>query len=201
MDNVVVNENDANIELAVKIDSFSKPEVQWYFGGKQITDDKKEYIASEDGNYYRLVIKQAKTECAGKYTCQAKNEVGESSSSASLTVHYRPKLLKKLADQKVKEGDTLKLTVQVSAVPVPEIKWFKDGQEVSADARIKISRDSQRLENYDLTVTLLKGTDGGIYEVRAQNDLGFVTSKSKIIVLSKYPNIFGLLLTLHNKFE
>ena len=94
--------------------------------------------------------------------------------------------MKKLVDQKVKEGDTLKLTVQVSAVPEPEIKWFKDGEEVTSDTRVKITRDSQRLENYDLTLTLLKGTDGGVYEVRASNDLGFVSSKSKIIVLSKY---------------
>lgn len=188
LENVIVNENDTNIELSVQIESFSKPEVQWYFDGKPITAESKEYSTTEIENCYKLVIKQAKTEFAGKYTCKAKNDVGESSSAASLTVYYRPKLLKKLADQKVKEGDTLKLSVQVSAIPDPQIRWFKDGQEVSADARIKISRDSRRLENYDLTVTLLKGTDGGIYEVRAQNDLGFVTSKSKIIVLSKYSN-------------
>ncbi|XP_031784412.1 obscurin isoform X6 [Nasonia vitripennis] len=178
-------ENEANVELLAQVESFSKPEVSWYFAGKKISEEKKEYSMSEEGNCYKLTIKSAKTECAGKYTCKAKNEVGESSSSASLTVNFRPKLIKKLADQKVKEGETLKLTVQVSAVPAPEVQWFKDGQEVNADARIKISRDSQRLENYDLTVTLLKGTDGGVYEVRAKNDLGFVSSKSKVIVLTK----------------
>ena len=187
---MVAKENDANVELTVQIDSFSKPDVEWYFKGSKITEAKKEYSVSEEGNQYKLLIKQAKTECAGKYTCKAKNEVGSSESAASLTVHFRPKLVKKLADQKVKEGETLKLTVQVSAVPDPEVKWFKDGQEVSADARIKITRDSQRLENYDLTLTLLKGSDGGVYEVRAQNDLGFVSSKSKVIVLSKYFLLF-----------
>ncbi|XP_023245574.1 obscurin [Copidosoma floridanum] len=183
---VVAKEGEQGLELLVEVESFAKPEVAWYYKGSQITEAKKEYACTEGtANSYKLTIKSAKPEVAGVYTCKARNEVGVSECSANVTVHYRPKLLKKLADQKVKEGDTLKLTVQVSALPEPEIKWYKDGQEVSADARIKITRDSQRLENYDLTVTLLKYTDGGVYEVRAQNELGFVTSKSKVIVLTK----------------
>lgn len=183
----IANEGDTNIEFTVQIESFSAATVQWFFGDKEITEEKKEYeMKTEKNNSYKLIVKNAKTEFAGKYSCKAKNEVGSNKCSASFTVHYRPKLIKKLTDQKVKEGDTMKLTLQVSAVPAPEVKWYKDGQEVSADARIKITRDSQRLENYDLTVTILKGSDAGVYEARATNDLGYVTSKSKVIVLSEY---------------
>ncbi|KAL7294623.1 hypothetical protein TKK_0011927 [Trichogramma kaykai] len=186
LENIVATELQANIELVTQIESFSKPEIAWFYQAKQITEESKEYTMVEDGNNYKLIIKAAKVENAGKYTCKAKNEIGESNTSASLVVHYRPKLIKKLSDQKVKEGDTMKLSVQVSAVPEPEVKWYKDGQEVVADtdARIKITRDSKRIENYDLTLNLLKGTDGGIYEVRASNELGFVSSKSKVIVLT-----------------
>uniref|UniRef100_A0A0C9QJT5 MYLK_3 protein n=1 Tax=Fopius arisanus TaxID=64838 RepID=A0A0C9QJT5_9HYME len=90
-----------------------------------------------------------------------------------------------MVDQKLNEGDTLKLAVQISGTPDPDIKWFKDGKEVSADARIKITRDSQRKESYDLTLNLLKGSDGGTYEVRAENEMGSVVCKSKVIVLTK----------------
>lgn len=43
-----------------------------------------------------------------------------------------------------------------------------------------------RLENYHLTVTLVKEEDGGEYEVRAENEMGSVSSKSTVTVHSKY---------------
>lgn len=179
------NEGELNVEFVVEVEGFPKPSVHWFLGDVEITEKRTEYTRVEEGDNYRLIIKEVKTELRGCYTCKVQNEYGENSSSSNLTVNTRPKLLKKLADQRMKEGDTLKLTLEVSATPDPEVKWYKDGEEVTADARIKITRDSQRKESYDLTVTLLKGSDGGLYEVRAENDLGYVTSKSKVIVLSK----------------
>ena len=37
-----------------------------------------------------------------------------------------------------------------------------------------------------MTVTLVKEEDGGEYEVRAENELGSVTSKSTVTVTSEY---------------
>lgn len=42
------------------------------------------------------------------------------------------------------------------------------------------------MENYNLTVTLVKEEDGGEYEVRAENEMGSVSSKSTVTVHSKY---------------
>ncbi|XP_070156189.1 obscurin isoform X2 [Polyergus mexicanus] len=182
---ISANEGELNIEFVVEIEGFPKPSVHWFLGDVEITEKRTEYTRVEEGDNYKLIIKEVKTELKGHYTCKVQNEYGENSSSSNLTVNTRPKLLKKLADQRLKEGETLTLTLEVSGTPDPEIKWYKDGEEVTADARIKITRDSQRKESYDLTVTLLKGSDGGLYEVRAENELGYVTSKSKVIVLTK----------------
>ncbi|XP_076638516.1 obscurin isoform X8 [Colletes latitarsis] len=185
MTDVTVNEGDSNIEFLVEVDGFPKPSVHWYIGDVEITEKRKEFTRTEDGDFYKLQISTAKTELKGTYTCMVKNEYGETKSSSTLTVKTRPRLIKKLSDQRIKEGDTLKLIFEVAGTPDPEVKWFKDGQEVSTDARIKITRDSKRQESYDLTVTLVKGSDGGVYEVRAENELGYVTSKSKVIVMTK----------------
>ncbi|XP_067207809.1 obscurin isoform X2 [Linepithema humile] len=182
---ISANEGELNIEFTVEVEGFPKPSVHWFLGDVEITEKRTEYTRIEEGDNHKLIIKEVKTELKGHYTCKVQNEYGENSSSSNLTVNTRPKLLKKLADQRLNEGDTLKLTFEVSATPDPEIKWYKDGEEVTADARIKITRDSQRNESYDLTVTLLKGSDGGLYEVRAENELGYVTSKSKVIVMTE----------------
>lgn len=63
---------------------------------------------------------------------------------------------------------------------------LKDGEEVRADARIKIQRDTQRCETYSLTVNLVKEGDAGLYEVKASNNFGSASSQSKVTVLSEY---------------
>lgn len=62
---------------------------------------------------------------------------------------------------------------------------YKNGQEVTGDAHIKISRDSQRVENYNMTFTLVKVEDGGEYEVRASNEMGSAVTKTTVLVQSK----------------
>lgn len=90
-----------------------------------------------------------------------------------------------MKDIEVTEKETLLLEVEVYAVPEPKIVWFKDGNEVRSDARIKIQRDSQRLETYNLTLNLIKREEAGVYEMKASNTLGTAVSKSVVTVNSK----------------
>ncbi|XP_066587325.1 obscurin isoform X2 [Prorops nasuta] len=185
LQDTTVKEGDVDVEFNVQIESYPKPTVQWFFGDCEITEKREEFSIVEDGDNCKLILKEVKSELKGKYSCKVANEYGESSCEATLTVNTKPKMTKKLSDVKVKEGDTLKLHVEVTGTPDPEIKWFKDGEEVSADTRIKITRDKKRKESYDLTVTLIKGSDGGVYEVRAQNEMGEVSCKSKVTIMTK----------------
>ena len=66
------------------------------------------------------------------------------------------------------------------------IRRYKNGKEVSADARLKIFRDSKRSESYWMSLTVMKEQDAGEYEVRATNILGSVESKSIVTVISEY---------------
>ncbi|XP_033229349.1 obscurin isoform X4 [Belonocnema kinseyi] len=186
LEDTIAKENALDLQFTVKVDSIEEPTVQWLYNKMTITEEKEDFELREDGDVYKLVLKQVKPELSGKYTCKIKNQYGENKCEAKLTVYTKPKINKKLVDQKVNEGDTLTLKVEVSGTPEPEIIWLKDGKTVdaSADARIKISRDTKRRESYDLTVTIVKGSDGGTYEMRAKNELGQVNCKSKVIVLT-----------------
>lgn len=98
----------------------------------------------------------------------------------------KPKIVKSLKDVQISEGETLTLEVEIYAKPEPKIVWFRNGQEVRADARIKISRDCTRLETYNLTLNLIKRDDAGDYEVKATNTLGSASTLSHVKVLSEY---------------
>ncbi|XP_044021287.1 obscurin isoform X7 [Aphidius gifuensis] len=186
MSELIAKTGDTNVEFVIEAAGYPRPTVKWYINDIEITEEKTEYETANDGDIHKLIIKEAKTEFSGNYTCKLTNFFGSNSSSANLIVYCKPKIVKKLSDQKLTEGETLKLKVQITGTPDPEIKWFKDGQEVdvTTDARVKITRDSQRQESYDLTLNLLKGADGGIYEVQAENEMGLVSCKSKVIVLT-----------------
>lgn len=58
---------------------------------------------------------------------------------------------------------------------------------MTGDAHVKISRDTKRVENYNMTFTLVKVEDGGEYEVRATNEMGSAVTKTIVLVQSKSP--------------
>ena len=97
----------------------------------------------------------------------------------------KPRIIKHLKDTTVEEGATLHLEIEIEATPEPTVKWLRNGNEVSADARIKITRDTQRKESYSLIANLIKYEEEGEYEVVVTNFLGTVSSKSFVTVQSK----------------
>ncbi|XP_050346623.1 obscurin isoform X3 [Nymphalis io] len=178
-------EGDVDVEFTVDVDAYPQPNVKWYLGDVEITEKKSVYTRLDNGSTHKLILKEVTAEMSGQYTCKVSNELGEDSCQATFTVNRKPRITKSLVDMTVDVGQTLKLEVEVEGCPEPKIKWYKDGKEVTTDARIKIERDTQRLENYFLTVTLVKEEDGGEYEVRADNEMGSVACKSTVTVHTK----------------
>ncbi|CAH0694872.1 unnamed protein product [Spodoptera exigua] len=176
------SEGDVNVEFTVAVEAYPEPTVKWYLGDVEITEKKSVFTRVDSGNTHKLILKEVSAEYSGNYSCKVSNVLGEDSCSATFTVNRKPRFTKSLIDMTVDAGQTLKLDVEVEGCPEPKVKWFKDGKEVNTDARIKIERDTKRLENYHLSVTLVKEEDGGDYEVRAENEFGSVSSKSTVTV-------------------
>ncbi|XP_013175919.1 PREDICTED: muscle M-line assembly protein unc-89-like isoform X5 [Papilio xuthus] len=179
---VTASEGDVNVEFTVDVEAYPEPKVQWYLGDVEITEKKSVYTRVDNGSSHKLILKEVSAEMSGQYSCKVTNDLGSDSCHATFTVNRKPRITKSLVDMTVDAGQTLKLEVEVEGCPEPKVKWYKDGKEVTTDARIKIERDTKRLENYNLTVTLVKEEDGGEYEVRAENEMGSVSSKSTVTV-------------------
>ncbi|CAH1393217.1 unnamed protein product [Nezara viridula] len=180
--NVIAQEGDTNVGFSVDVDSFPKGKIEWFHNDKELSEKQENITFTEHDSTYTLVLKDVTRDCSGKYTCKVTNDYGSNETSADLTVLCKPKFKKPLEDVTVNEGDTLTLRIEIDATPEPDIKWFKDGKELTSDAHIKITRDKKRLETYELSVTLVKAEDGGEYEVKALNEMGTAITKSKIVV-------------------
>nr|XP_018906228.1 PREDICTED: muscle M-line assembly protein unc-89 isoform X2 [Bemisia tabaci] len=180
-----------NVTFQVKVKGDPEPEVKWFFNNVEITEKNTEFERTEEGpdrenvTMYKLILKDATIDKAGAYRCKVSNDLGGKETNCALTVKCKPKIKKELEDLVIDEGDTLNLTIECFGVPEPEITWYRNGQEVTGDSRITISRDKKRVEEYNLSVTLTKSEDGGEYEVRATNEMGTSVTKSYVTVHSK----------------
>ncbi|XP_017045137.1 obscurin isoform X2 [Drosophila ficusphila] len=182
--NITVAEGDSNVELVVGVDAYPRPHVKWYIDGIEIDEKRNDFRHVEEGNDFKLIMNQVATNMQGNYTCKIMNDYGKLEDNCVVTVNCKPKVKRGLKNIEVQEGKSFTLEVEVYSEPEAKIKWFKDGHEIYEDARIKISRDTQRIENYYLTLNLARTEDAGTYEMKATNFIGETTSTCKVAVLT-----------------
>ncbi|XP_043645488.1 obscurin isoform X5 [Drosophila teissieri] len=182
--NITVAEGDSNVELVVGVDAYPRPHAKWYIDGIEIDEKRNDFRHVEEGNDFKLIMNKVATNMQGNYTCKIMNDYGKLEDNCVVTVNCKPKVKRGLKNVEVQEGKSFTLEVEVYSEPEAKIKWFKDGHEIYEDARIKISRDTQRIENYYLTLNLARTEDAGTYEMKATNFIGETTSTCKVAVLT-----------------
>ncbi|XP_068097625.1 B-cell receptor CD22-like isoform X1 [Hyperolius riggenbachi] len=106
---------------------------------------------------------QINVSAAGKYHCQAKNAVGESSSEqVEVIVLYAPEkteIRKRLGN--LKEGSSVTLTCSANSYPpVSRYVWYKDGEECYNHT------------SKDYTISNIRAHHSGSYKCLAINDIG-----------------------------
>lgn len=90
-----------------------------------------------------------------------------------------PSFTSELSPIKAIEGDDCKIECIVSAKPEPSVQWFKDGQVLKSDYRIKPRFDGQTITLQLKDVSL---SDRGSYKCVVTNDLGSVSSSADMVV-------------------
>ena len=63
-------------------------------------------------------------------------------------------------------GDSVKLNCSARGLPLPKVKWFKDGQHVVSTAM----HDGKDLLKSELVIHKFKPSDSGIYKCQFYND-------------------------------
>ncbi|XP_072254324.1 obscurin-like [Pyxicephalus adspersus] len=140
-------------------------EVKWYKDGKLITSSKKLRVETE-GKSRRLVVEQAEKKDAGEYTCEA----------AGQKIHFKINVkepeakFQKIPSQKesivVQEHEDITIVTSVQPENVP-VKWFKDGEELSASKKYQISSEGASRK---LVVKSAESKDTAVYSCRISSD-------------------------------
>ncbi|CAB3400649.1 unnamed protein product [Caenorhabditis bovis] len=150
---------------------------------KRFVDDvNNERIAvrAED-NKLILTVRQLSLDDAGNYKCVVSNEAGATERISDVKIIHPP-TLRHYSGPSVRsfDGDTLSIFCDVSAVPAPKWKWFKDGAEIEANgATIKIDSEGTLSK---LTLVHNEGSDNyGRYKCSADNSVGIFEKEIEVV--------------------
>uniref|UniRef100_A0A3B4ZFB1 Myosin-binding protein C, fast-type-like n=1 Tax=Stegastes partitus TaxID=144197 RepID=A0A3B4ZFB1_9TELE len=145
------------VEFEVEV-SEEGANVKWMKDGVELTRETagSKYRFKKDGKRHILIINEATTEDIGMY--YAFTNGGES--KAELEVEEKElEVLQSIADLTVKSAEQAVFKCEVSDEKVTG-KWFKDGVEVQASDRIKMTHIGR---THKLTIDDVKPSDAGDY--------------------------------------
>uniref|UniRef100_A0A673IBQ3 Hemicentin-1 n=1 Tax=Sinocyclocheilus rhinocerous TaxID=307959 RepID=A0A673IBQ3_9TELE len=133
-----------------------------------------------------LQILNAKEEDAGRYTCVATNEAGETLKNYEVKVFIPPVINKNdipgeslsPKEVKIKVNNTLTLECEAQAIPAPTLMWYKDGQILKADGHLTITANGRIVQikhtqvsdtgRYTCVATNIAGEDEKDFDVNIQ---------------------------------
>uniref|UniRef100_A0AAR2KQZ6 Hemicentin 1 n=1 Tax=Pygocentrus nattereri TaxID=42514 RepID=A0AAR2KQZ6_PYGNA len=172
------------VALTCEASGVPLPVITWLKDDRPIITSSSVRVIS-GGRSLRLM--HATVEDAGRYTCIVTNAAGEDRKNFDLDVLVPPSILNEgvLQDVKVKEGQNVTLTCEVTGNPVPEITWLKDGQPVVEEARLQVMSHGRFLHISEAQVV-----DTGRYSCLASNSAGDRSTHFNLNVLVS-PTIAG----------
>ncbi|XP_067391212.1 hemicentin-1 isoform X2 [Emydura macquarii macquarii] len=122
-----------------------------------------------------LQILNAQEDSAGRYTCIATNEAGETLKHYEVKIYIPPVINKgdisgmglSPKEVKIKVNNSLTLECEVHAIPTAAVSWYKDGQPIKPDAHVTIQASGRTLQIKEAQVS-----DTGRYTCVASNIAG-----------------------------
>ncbi|CAF4747141.1 unnamed protein product, partial [Rotaria sp. Silwood1] len=180
--NVNINEP---AKLQCKISASPTPTIVWLKDGQPIELSDNITTQTESDGTQILQFKSTQIIDKGSYTCQATNIGGTTEVKLNLNVQQiKPTLKVDLMKDIVSQADEpVTLAIQASGTK-PQIKWYKDGQEI-----IKTVEEEYEIIEEEETFTLLikraQPKDSGEYQAVITNDVGQIKSKKIKVQIQK----------------
>uniref|UniRef100_A0A3B3UC02 Protogenin n=1 Tax=Poecilia latipinna TaxID=48699 RepID=A0A3B3UC02_9TELE len=125
-----------------------------------------------------LIITDIKPQHGGVYMCRATTPGTRNFTvaSANVTVLAPPSFVEWPESLTRPRAGTARFVCQAEGAPAPQITWFKNGEKVHSNGRIKMYHSK-------LVINQIILEDDAIYQCQAENELGSVLSMARLIVV------------------
>ncbi|XP_064928861.1 hemicentin-1 isoform X2 [Columba livia] len=152
--------------------SYPPATITWLKDGNPLESNRNIHILPGGRT---LQILNAQEDNAGRYTCIATNEAGETLKHYEVIVYIPPTINKgdisgtglSPKEVKIKVNHSLTLECEAHAIPAAAISWYKDGQPLKPDDHVVIQASGRTLQIKEAQVS-----DTGRYTCLASNIAG-----------------------------
>ncbi|TRY58856.1 hypothetical protein DNTS_006203 [Danionella cerebrum] len=141
-----------------------------------------------DGGHYRLypngtlVIKQARPEDQGTYTCVASNILGQMENQVNLEVKEPTRIVRAPEHVSESRGNTVRFDCRVKhdpSLPVT-VTWLKDDNPLSFSLIGRLKKDKESMTIYNIN-----SEDSGTYTCTAKTDIDEDTASARLTVTGR----------------
>ncbi|XP_023649766.1 neural cell adhesion molecule L1-like protein isoform X3 [Paramormyrops kingsleyae] len=170
---------EQELELECIAEGFPTPKIEWTKMGSVLPDRAK-----VESHGKLLKISRVHEADSGKYTCKAKNSIGEVVHKFHVTVEEPPRWTEKPESLISMIGADVFIKCAAAGLPQPTITWKVNGlapSDVPVSKR-KVSYDTISLHN-------VQPGDSAVYQCEASNRHGTLLANANILVMNLLPMI------------
>merc|ERR1712079_7628 len=184
---IVTREDGKLIMLIVRYRAESKCECIWSFKETRITESKvMKFVHEKSHDYWesRVELTDPAPENAGLYKCVVNNKYGEINANLSLNIEVAPVVRERPMVKKVEKKKSVVLQCAVQGTQDIDVKWYKEGHQISdkAGSRYSIEKKKSEIRDGETIVQLqiedTEVTDQGSYQLEARSETGETQSQT-----------------------
>uniref|UniRef100_A0A0A9ZCK9 Neuroglian n=1 Tax=Lygus hesperus TaxID=30085 RepID=A0A0A9ZCK9_LYGHE len=165
---------DETAEITCEASGDPEPQIKWIHNGLPIGDAPVNPRRKVTPN--KIIIEKLTKKDTGNYGCNATNSIGYVYKDVYINVlAVAPEITESPANKEVVDGKTVTLTCRVFGAPKPEVKWVRQGVELTG-GRFTV------LSSGDLEIRDVNFLDAGDYTCHAANKLGTAEKQASLKV-------------------
>lgn len=168
------------LSLSCVVGGAPVPEITWFKNDAAFANRS---ISYENRNAKYTVESTTETS-AGKYTCHAVNEMGESTTTCTVTIQEAPVITinENIISQNLRVSSQYEVIANISGYPLPKVSWFKDNIKIenSVDYTVETTKTSSRF-----TIKTIERHHSGKVTVKAKNSAGVAVVDLTVNVIDK----------------